>query len=199
MKLEDEAQAHLKTIVLPRHPAGPIRVEHLATYSSGFPWQPTNFRSKAEGGYSKEAWRSFVEGFALPVAPGQEYRYGNVGFALLGDLLADDAQMPLGELFRTRLFTPLGMNRSGWLGERPRDPNRAQGFDEEGRAVALDADEPSQPAACGVETTANDLLAFLRAHLLAPARGSAGRRRRAFCATSRSDGSRAPTSPPGRR
>src|SRR5262249_45076295 len=44
--LDDEAQAHFAHLKLPRHAEGAIKVEHLATYSAGFPWQPTNFASK---------------------------------------------------------------------------------------------------------------------------------------------------------
>ncbi|MBP9112687.1 MAG: beta-lactamase family protein [Polyangiaceae bacterium] len=164
VQLSDEAQAHLPGVKLPRHKDGTIRVEHLATYSAGFPWQPTNFVGKAAGGYSLEAWRSFLETFVLPYPPGQGFQYGNVGFALLGDLLAENAAMPLNDLFRKRLFEPLQMRRSGFMGEKPDDENRAQGVDAQGKLVALDRDEPSQPAACALESTARDLMAFLRAH-----------------------------------
>jgi CubicO group peptidase (beta-lactamase class C family) len=164
MKLDDEAQAHLTTMTLPRHPAGPIRVEHLATYTAGFPWQPTNFPTSGGGrDYTAEKWRAFVEGFTLPAPPGESFRYGNVGFALLGDVLADDARTSLADLFHARLFAPLGMKRSGFAGERPLDPNRAQGFDEDGK-LAGPATDTAQAGACAVETTAADLLAFLRAH-----------------------------------
>ena len=164
IRLSDEAQTHLTHVTLPRHADGSIRVEHLATYSSGFPWQPTNLVSKANGGYSVAAWRSFLENFALPYAPGTGFQYGNVGYALLGDLLAEHAATSLLALFRTRIFEPLGMRRSAFIGDRPDDENRAQGFNREGKLVALDRDEPSQPAACALETSMNDLMAFLRAH-----------------------------------
>jgi CubicO group peptidase (beta-lactamase class C family) len=105
MRLEDEAQSHVRQLTLPTDPGGPIRVGHLATYSAGFPWQPTNFVSKREGGYTRDAWASFVQGFNLPYAPGTGFEYGNVGFAVLGDLLAEDAGMPIDALFRQSLFS----------------------------------------------------------------------------------------------
>jgi CubicO group peptidase (beta-lactamase class C family) len=162
MKLSDEAQSHSSRLTLPRHVDGTIRLEHLATYTSGFPWQPTNF---VEKGYTDDAWRAFIEGYSLPQAPGREYQYGNVGFALLGDLLAEDAHLSVRDLFQKRLFDPLGMRRSRFIGERPDDENRAAGVDKDGKLVPFDISEPSQPAACAVETTASDLLAFARASL----------------------------------
>lgn len=166
--LADEAQRHLARVKVPRHTDGPVRLEHLATYSAGLPWQPSNFRTKSDGGYTDEAWRSFLEGYALPYAPGRGFQYGNVGFALLGEALAENAGEPVAALFRNRLFAPLGLERSGFIGERADDANRAQGVDVHGKLVPLDLDEPSQLAACGIETSASDLVRFLGAHFDAP-------------------------------
>jgi CubicO group peptidase (beta-lactamase class C family) len=57
------------------------------------------------------------------------------------------------------------MHRTGFIGEHPEDRNRAQGIDVDGHAVQLDADEPSQPASRAIETTADDLMHFLKAGL----------------------------------
>lgn len=166
MRLTDEVQAYLPHLKIPRHAGGAIQLQHLATYSAGFPWQPTNFKSKTEGGYSQEAWRSFLQEFSPPYAPGEGFRYGNAGFALLGDALSESAKMPLRILFEARIFAPLEMKRSGFIGERINDTNRAQGFDEDGKRVELDRDEASQPAACALETSASDLMSFVRAHFM---------------------------------
>lgn len=166
--LGDPAQKYLPDEPLPQHRDGPILVDHLATYSSGLPWMPTNFRRKDEGGYGPEELHAFLRSFELPAAPGTHHQYGNVGFAVLGEVLERSEAMPLRTLFQERLFRPLGMLRSGFIGERANDSNRAQGIDEEGHAFPVDGDEPSQPAACAVETSAGDLMRFMRAQLEAP-------------------------------
>jgi serine-type D-Ala-D-Ala carboxypeptidase/endopeptidase len=173
IRLDDPVQSLLPAVKLPSHPTGPIRVEHLAEYTSGFPWMPTNFANKAQGGYSDAAWHEFLSSYVLTQAPGSTYQYGNVGYALLGDALAFQASMPLQNLYHTCIWEPLGMTRSRFFDaypdarpdSRPDEHNRAQGLDANGHAVPLDADEPSQPASCAIETTADDLMRFLTAGL----------------------------------
>jgi serine-type D-Ala-D-Ala carboxypeptidase/endopeptidase len=185
LSLDDEAQLHLPDERLPTHPGGPMRLVHLATYSAGFPWQPTNWVPVDEGTYTPEMWRDFLAHYTLPHAPGAGFQYGNVGFGVLGDVLSARTRQPLGVLFRERLFRPLGMAHSRLLEEKTGDPEKAEGFDEEGKPVPLDFDKALQPAACAVETSAGDLLRFARAHLdreaagqLAPAIEAALVRRR---------------------
>jgi serine-type D-Ala-D-Ala carboxypeptidase/endopeptidase len=175
MRLEDSVQSLLPAVKIPRHPAGPIRIEHLADYTSGLPWMPTNFASKSQGGYSDAAWHQFLASYELVHAPGNAYQYGNVGYALLGDVLAAQASIPLETLYHTRIWDPLNMTRSGFIGENPEDRNRAQGLDADGRVVPLDADEPSQPASCAIETTADDLMRFLKAGIDPQHHGAVGR------------------------
>ncbi len=163
LALDDEAQHWLGGTRLPRHEAGPIRVEHLATFSSGLPFMPSNWIPVDQGTYTPAMWHDFLATYELPFAPGTGFGYGNVGFGVLGDVLAAREGTTLGKLFHDRLFLPLHMSHSWLLDERPADARFAQGHDTEGHLVPLRFDKPIQAACCAVESTARDLLAFMRA------------------------------------
>jgi serine-type D-Ala-D-Ala carboxypeptidase/endopeptidase len=165
LSLDDEAQTYLPDERLPVHDGRPIRLVHLATYSAGFPWQPTNWVAVDKGTYTREMWRDFLANYTLTHAPGAGFQYGNVGFGVLGDVLSARAKKPIGAIFHERLFRPLRMTRSRLLEEVTDDPEKAEGVDEDGNRVPLDFDKALQPAACAVESTAEDLLRFVRAHL----------------------------------
>jgi CubicO group peptidase (beta-lactamase class C family) len=164
LALDDEAGRYLPS-PLTRHASGPIRIEHLATFSSGLPFMPANWIDVDKGTYTPEMWRDFLATYSLPVAPGTTFAYGNVGFGVLGDVLALREQTTLAKLFHDRIFAPLHMDHSWLLDERPERARVAQGHDDEGKEVPLRFDKPIQAACCAVESTANDLLSFMRAPL----------------------------------
>jgi len=165
LALADEAEHWLPATRLPRHEGTPIQIEHLATFSAGLPLMPTNWIPVDQGTYTPEMWRSFLATYALPSAPGTTFGYSNVSFGVLGDVLSAREAVPLGKLFHDRLFAPLHMSHSWLLDERPADAVVAQGHDTEGREVPLRLDKPIQAGCCAVESTARDLLAFMRAPL----------------------------------
>jgi CubicO group peptidase (beta-lactamase class C family) len=47
--------------------------------------------------------------------PGEPRPYSNIGYGLVGDLVARASRAPFSEVCRTRLLAPLGMERSGWF------------------------------------------------------------------------------------
>jgi len=164
MSLQDDAQRFLPEVPLPHYADRSIRLVHLATYSSGLPWMPTNWVERDKGPYSDAMWHDFLAAYALPHAPGEGFEYGNVGFGMLGAALAAQEQRPLGELLRARVFGRLGMQHSWFFNERPQGADVAHGYDDNGSPVPLRSDRPFFPACCALESTAHDLLTFLRAH-----------------------------------
>jgi len=164
VSLDDEAQRFLPDVTVPRYDDHPVRLGHLATYSSGLPWMPTNWVERDKGPYSDAMWREFLSGYALPHAPGDGFEYGNVGFGMLGFALAAREHVPLGELLRARVFGRLGMQHTWFFDERPEGADVAHGYDDKGSPVPLRSDTPFFPGCCALESTAHDLLAFLRAH-----------------------------------
>ncbi|NNG24772.1 serine hydrolase domain-containing protein [Telluria aromaticivorans] len=88
-----------------------ITVRHLLTHSSGLP----------AGLPARPAWQGSAAAQALACAqavthaPGSFFRYSDINYILLGQLVGRVAGMPLDQFARQRIFTPLGMLDTGYL------------------------------------------------------------------------------------
>ncbi|HKU16048.1 MAG TPA: serine hydrolase domain-containing protein [Steroidobacteraceae bacterium] len=78
----------------------PITTHHLLTHSSGLPGAPEVFPSDP------------AQRHVAAYAPGRQFHYNNMAYSLLGHLAwtLDGRELP--EIFRERIFKPLGMSRS---------------------------------------------------------------------------------------
>jgi CubicO group peptidase (beta-lactamase class C family) len=115
----------------------------------------------------------------LMAQPGDQWLY-SAGSNILGVLIARVAGQPLGEVFRTRIFEPLGMRDSGFSTAAP--DRLAMAYWSLNGPVVFDdpadsayAKPPPFPAGdAGLVSTAGDFLAFSRFLLSG---GRAGKRR----------------------
>jgi CubicO group peptidase (beta-lactamase class C family) len=88
-----------------------ITVRHLLTHTSGLP----------SGLPATPAWHGAAAAHALacslPVTnpPGTFFRYSDVNYVLLGQLVEKVAGMPLSEFARQRIYKPLKMTETGFL------------------------------------------------------------------------------------
>ncbi|HKR37965.1 MAG TPA: serine hydrolase domain-containing protein [Steroidobacteraceae bacterium] len=78
----------------------PITTHHLLTHTSGLPGAPEVFPSDP------------TQRHLAAYAPGEQFHYNNMAFSLLGYLAwtLDGRELP--EIFRERIFEPLGMSQS---------------------------------------------------------------------------------------
>jgi CubicO group peptidase (beta-lactamase class C family) len=88
-----------------------ITIRHLLTHSSGLP----------AGLPANPAWHGDAAAHALACSqvvthpPGTFFRYSDINYILLGQLVQKVSGMPLAEFARTRIFEPLGMRDTGYL------------------------------------------------------------------------------------
>jgi CubicO group peptidase (beta-lactamase class C family) len=88
-----------------------ITIRHLLTHSSGLP----------AGLPAIPDWRGGASAHALACAqavdhaPGTFFRYSDINFILLGQLVERVSGMPLNEFARTRIYAPLRMRDTGFL------------------------------------------------------------------------------------
>ena len=66
-------------------------------------------------------------GKPLDFEPGSRWSYSNTGFTMLGRIIERITGKPLGQVFKERIFTPLGMTHS-YFEPDPRGKNVAQGY-----------------------------------------------------------------------
>ncbi|MCA9683161.1 MAG: beta-lactamase family protein, partial [Myxococcales bacterium] len=130
-----------------------IRFADLLTHSSGLPrlgrvtyWEPDAPPTAAE-------LRASLEAIALVRAPGSDYEYSNLGFALLGLALAELTGVPAREQINRRILTPLGMEATVWDADAVPAAHRALAYERGDQREAL----PRPLWAMGVNESAGGL------------------------------------------
>jgi uncharacterized protein YbbC (DUF1343 family)/CubicO group peptidase (beta-lactamase class C family) len=105
LKLSDPVKLHL-----PEMAAADVTLLDLLTHSSGLP-----------AGISRvEPWSGYEEGIRRATAcmpsppPGHVFRYSDVNFILLGEVVRRVSSMSLDQFARSRVFQPLGMVDTGY-------------------------------------------------------------------------------------
>jgi uncharacterized protein YbbC (DUF1343 family)/CubicO group peptidase (beta-lactamase class C family) len=87
------------------HGKGPITVEQLLRHRAGFvPDNPLNDYQQG----ADQAWRRIAE-FDLMSPPGEQFRYSDVGFLVLGRLVERRSGQRLDVFAHEKIFKPLGM------------------------------------------------------------------------------------------
>lgn len=150
----------------------PIAVHHLLTHTSGLPGAglapvfPSDPAARHLAAYE----------------PGQHFHYNNTAYELLGHLLWTLDGRPIGEIFRRRIFEPLGMTSSEpviTLGARPRMARNYAAFQNDrplsrfGRLAEAPALMMTNAAGC-IAATPRDMGEYMRMIL----RGGEGPRSR---------------------
>ncbi len=164
--LADMVVHHEVAVDAPIAPGVPITYEQLATHTSGLPRIPPDMKVTWDdpyASYTEEQLQHLLGGIAQnPPTPGT-YSYSNLGYGILGYSLARAAHSSYPALISQRIARPLGLTRTR-VGAVPGDDS-ATGHDDEGKPAP--AWTPGVlSGAYAVHSTARDLTALLRAHML---------------------------------
>jgi CubicO group peptidase (beta-lactamase class C family) len=180
LSLDDPVTRHLSwfTIGSPYAGAPPITIRHLLTHTSGLPreaawpyWTTHQFPSREE-------LRRLLATQSVFSPPGANYRYSNVGFALLGEIVEAVSGESYAEFVARHLFAPLAMTSSSVTPDAARIAGLARGYQrqrpgEERREMAYYDTGAFAPMG-GAISTVDDLGKFL-ALLLSADAGAATR------------------------
>lgn len=104
--------------------AGDVTIRHLLSHTSGLPdvedygWDRPEFDDGALERYVRS-----LAAERLLFEPGTQWRYSNMAYDLLGDVLAKVEDMPFEDVIERLVLSPLGMPRSSFLPVE--DPDRA--------------------------------------------------------------------------
>jgi len=178
LKLRDEGQLALdaplgeylpglRLVGLPAD-ALPPSVRQLLTMTSGLPYDDE--WGAVTLGFDAPAFDALMaRGVALSSAPGERFAYSNLGYALLGRVIAAASGDAYRDYVREALLTPLGMKATVWeAGDAP--PERlAIGYRRE-RDALLAAERPSDgefAAAGGLYTSVRDYARYMAFQLAA--------------------------------
>ena len=157
---DDPAARYLPALSTPDKRA--ITLRHLLTHTSGLP--ADNAIDDEQLGLGRAV--AAISGLPLASAPGERYRYSDLGFILLGAIVEARAKQGLDAFAQARLFGPLGLESTGF---RPLPSPRLVPTEKEGevflRGVVHD---PRARALGGVAghagafSSADDLARFAR-------------------------------------
>jgi CubicO group peptidase (beta-lactamase class C family) len=98
--------------------------------------------------------------------PGERFHYSNLGYGVIGHVIARTSGLDYADFVRREVFLPLGMTRAS-VGIAPElEPHRAILYGTDGRRLPIY--ESAHPAASDVWCSAHDLLRFGLFHLKLP-------------------------------
>jgi D-alanyl-D-alanine-carboxypeptidase/D-alanyl-D-alanine-endopeptidase len=114
VKLEDSISDYLpKSVRCPTYGGKEITLLQLATHTSGLPEFPSNLSpgdgNRAYSHYTVEQLYNFLSGFTLKREPGTQWKYSNVGIALLAHILTLKTVADYESLVVERICRPLKM------------------------------------------------------------------------------------------
>ncbi len=114
----------------PEAPAAwqPVTVRHQLTHTSGIP-DYTQGAVDYRRDYTEDELLAAAVRLPLEFAPGENWRYSNTGYALLGFLVRRVTGRFSGDLLRERIFDPAGMPSARVISESEIIPNRAAGYE----------------------------------------------------------------------
>jgi D-alanyl-D-alanine carboxypeptidase len=106
-----------------------ITIRHLLTHTSGIPDFNNENIPVADGpGDYDQRVLTAVSRRWLHFAPGDEWRYSNTNYHLLGMIIRKITGKPYGDFLRERIFEPLGMTRTTVSPENGIYPGLASGY-----------------------------------------------------------------------
>ncbi|MGC8474097.1 MAG: serine hydrolase domain-containing protein [Candidatus Dormibacteria bacterium] len=103
----------------PGAPHGRLRLDQLLSHTSGLQREPVGEVWETLEVPSPEQLAANAAQAQVVLEPGAGWHYSNLGFALLGELLARVDGRTGEQYIRESILTPLGMDRTSW---RPEDP-----------------------------------------------------------------------------
>jgi CubicO group peptidase (beta-lactamase class C family) len=170
VRLDDQIAGLLPADVVVPDAVGAITLRQLATHTAGLPRLPANLDATVKdeanpyANYTAPDLYAAVRTVRLAGTPGKKSDYSNFGMGLLGHLLALKAGASFDALVRRVVCEPLGMADTVVTPSPEQQARLMPGHTTRGRPTP-GWDFDALAAAGALRSTADDLLAFLRANL----------------------------------
>ncbi len=124
LSLDDRAVELLPDVTF-HGPVEALTLRHLLTHTGGIGEapMPDDLRNFRDYMYTNEPDRlsiheMYPRGITIEAAPGSKWAYANIGFALLGEIIARKEGAPIDKVMQRRIFDPLGMANTDCRDER---------------------------------------------------------------------------------
>jgi serine-type D-Ala-D-Ala carboxypeptidase/endopeptidase len=150
---------------MPQFGEHPVTLRHLALHLSGLPEQPPDFGSSDPANpcavYDSTRLLTFLNSFTLPYAPGERFRYSNLGSGLLGYVLARHESTVYERLVEQYVSAPLGLRDTRIVLSAAQRLRFAQGHGGDGPVPSCTSD--ALAGAGDLRSTAADIARLLAA------------------------------------
>ncbi len=152
----------------------PATVRHLLTHTAGIaevvhPWDAlrSDFGESVNVGQPLPSLAQYYRGgLRVGAEPGTMFRYGNHGFATLGQLVEDVSGKPLNRYFRDHIFEPLGMADTDLVRSETVRSRLATGYSlRSGGARAVSGREMVTAGAASIYSSPRDMARYVTALL----------------------------------
>ncbi len=158
VKLDDPIQAYLPSGVhAPMFGSVPITLDNLATHRASLP-------RDLDSDNITDLY-SFLNTYQLSHVPGSEYAYSNLGYSLLGDILARLYGMDYATLEFQSVSQPLGLLDTRQVLSEEQKSRLAQGYTYDGSPAAYFPDSGAMSGAGYLHSTLADMTRFLIANM----------------------------------
>lgn len=168
MDLDDPIEMYLPGVKVPEQEGKKITLRHLATHRSGLPRVPDNLvisnKANPYATYSEENLYEFLNHYALPRAPGEQFEYSNVGMGLLGHILSLKSGQSYESLISDRILKKLHMDNTAITLTPEMQKHFATGH-QWSKSVDHWDFLPCIAACGGLRSTVRDMTQFLAANL----------------------------------
>ena len=143
-----------------------VTVHHLLSHRSGIP-PPAGLDDFPKGVATAYTPQELVDVFLtkpLKFEPGSKFEYSNPGYYVLGYIIERVSGQTYGTYLKEHIFSPLGMNASGFDSVKHVIPDRATGYSQEEGSLkhAMFVDWTIAYAAGGLYSTVGDMLSWDR-------------------------------------
>jgi D-alanyl-D-alanine-carboxypeptidase/D-alanyl-D-alanine-endopeptidase len=156
--LNDPIQSYMPPgIQAPNYRGEPITLKELATHRSSLPRDP--------GTDSLSSLYTWLNEYQLPRAPGTQYAYSNLGYGLLGDILARLSGMDFGTLEFESISQPLGLQDTRPNLSAEQRERLAQGYTYDGSPTEYFPETGALSGAGYLRSTLQDMMRFLIANM----------------------------------
>ncbi|RXH07480.1 serine hydrolase [Bradyrhizobium guangzhouense] len=158
-------------VAMPTRNGKQITFLDLASYTSGLPRIPDGIPTSGGNpyaAYTVEQLYAFLSNHTLRFDPGTHYEYSNLGFGLLGHVLALRADASYEDLLVSRICLPLGLEDTRISLTSSMRDRLAQGHSSTLEPTS-NWDLPALAGAGALRSTANDLVKFVKATCLSGA------------------------------
>ncbi|WP_020599848.1 serine hydrolase domain-containing protein [Spirosoma panaciterrae] len=118
----------------PDFPYPQVRIDHLLSHTSGLPDKEELFFPLLDQDSTRQVSNQDIipalkqSNKVLAFLPGSQWRYCNIGYALLATLVEKISGERFGDYLAQHIFRPAGMHHSYLLGSRSDDTNYATGY-----------------------------------------------------------------------